>query len=232
MSIQINTKTKNVPEKENSSPASSHPPLRPSELGGWDVEVKLGELEKPICFTRLFGREAPVEVEIGSGSGVFLSEEAQRRPDINFLAIEKDGKQVRRAKDKWRRRNLLNVRIVRCDAFYFLEEYIPPASVGAYIILYSDPWFKKRHHKRRVFSPRLLPILERTLKPGGLLTIKTDITDYYEVITSLLGNAPFLEKLYDKRIDVEAVEDDIETNFQRKAREQGHPLHAMQYRKS
>lgn len=212
-------------------PGKCDPPLQPAEEGGWDLELKLADLKKPLDYDAIFGRHARTEIEIGSGSGLFLAVEAANRTGVNFLAIEKDGKQVHRMKDKWRRRNLLNIRALRCDAFYFLEEYAPDNSVDAYIILYSDPWFKKRHHKRRVFSPRLLPSLERSMKPGALLTVKTDISSYYEVIVELLDNAPFLTKHFDKRLDLEDDPDDIETNFQRKAREQGHPLHYMLYSK-
>lgn len=212
-------------------PSQCTPPLAPSPLGGWDLEVPLSALEKPLDFDALFGRAAPVVVEVGSGSGLFLVTEAQRRPDVNFLAIEKDGKQVHRAKDKWRRRNLLNVRILRGDAHYLLEEYPADDSISEYIILFSDPWFKKRHHKRRFFQPRLVPIIGRTLKEGGLLTIKTDITAYYEIMRELLDPVPYLELVYDRRPDLEPDSSDIMTNFQRKALEKGHPIHSFQYRR-
>ncbi len=207
------------------------PPVREDPKGGWDLEIRLEELQKPLDFNQMFGRKAPIEIEIGSGSGVFLKEEARRRPEVNFLGIEKDGKQAHRAKDKWRRFEIYNTRMLRCDAHYFLEEYPQEHSVDAYIILYSDPWFKKRHHKRRLFQPRLLPILQKTLKPGGLLTIKTDVSSYYDVIIELFEGCESLDQLFDKRLDLEPEEHDIETNFQLKARQKGHPLHYMQYRK-
>lgn len=212
-------------------PAHCVPPLQPSPLGGWDLEIPLAELGRPIDFDALFGRRAPLAIEVGSGSGLFLSAEAARRPGVNFLAIEKERREVHRAKDKWRRRNLLNVRILHGDAHYLLEEFPAAASVDEYIVLFSDPWFKKRHHKRRFFQPRLLPILERTLRPGGRLYIKTDITGYYDVITELLAGAAFLENTLDRRLDLEPDPEDIMTNYQRKALEQGHPIHALEYRR-
>jgi tRNA (guanine-N7-)-methyltransferase len=215
-----------VPDQKNGVPA-----LEPSPEGGWDLELKLAQLEKPLDFDKIFGRKAQLEIEVGFGSGLFLATEAFKRPEVNFFALEKDMKQVRRSKDKWRRRNLLNTRAMHCDAFYFLEEYVADESVDSYIILFSDPWFKKRHHKRRVFSPRLLPILERTLKPGGTLVVKTDISEYYEVMVELLDPAVFLDKVYDKRLDLNPEDGDIVTNYQRKAVEKGHPIHSMLYRK-
>ncbi|MBI1289965.1 tRNA (guanosine(46)-N7)-methyltransferase TrmB [bacterium] len=214
------------------APNECTPPLRESEHGGWDFELTLGELTRPLDFPAIFGRSGPVEIEVGSGSGLFLAEEAKRRPDVDFFAIEVDTGEVHRAKDKWRRRNLTNTRIVRCDAHYFLEEFPALESVDAYIILFSDPWPKKRHHKRRLFQPRLVEPIRRTLKPGGLLTIKTDVTAYYEVIRPLFDAcAEWLTLVFDKRLDLEPEENDIMTNFQRKAIEAGHPIHYMQFRK-
>ena len=213
------------------APNECRPPLQEAMEGGWDLEVRLADLARPLDFNALFGRPAPIEIEVGCGSGLYLAHDAAARPGVNFLGIERDHSQVRRAKDKWRRRGFLNTRIVRGDAHYILEEFIAPASVDAYIILYSDPWPKKRHHKRRFFQPRLLPILERTLKPGGLLTVKTDVTSYYDVMMELFAEAPFLELLYDRRLDLEPDPEDIPTNFQSKAIEKGHPLHSMRWRR-
>jgi len=211
---------------------SCEPPLSPHPAGGWDLEVSLADLPKPLDFSALFGRTAPTDVEIGSGSGAFLATFAGQNPDRNFFAIEKDRREVMRAKDKWRRRHLLNTRVVQCDALYFLEEYGAPLSVDRYIVLYSDPWPKKRHFKRRLFQPRLIPLLENTLKDGGELIIKTDVTSYYEVICELLDGTGFLQLQFDRRLDKESVEDDVMTNFQRKALEKGHPIHYFVYTKT
>lgn len=212
-------------------PAQCRPPLAEHEKGGWALQLKLPELEKPLDPNALFGRPGPFHIEVGCGSGLFMATYAARHQDWNHLGIEWDYKQVKRSEDKWRRRNLLNTRIVHCDAHYFLEDYVDAEAVDAYTILYSDPWFKKRHHKRRFFQPRLLPILERTMKSGSPLFIKTDVTSYYEVIVELLDGAPFLEKERDGRLDLEPDPGDIQTNYQRKAQEAGHPLHLLQYRR-
>jgi tRNA (guanine-N7-)-methyltransferase len=214
------------------APDQCTPPLSPAEGGGWDLQLPLADLTRPLDFPAIFGRRGPLEIEIGSGSGLFLAHEAARRPEVDFFAIEVDLGEVHRAKDKWRRRGLVNTRIVHCDAHYFLEEFPGPETVDAFIILFSDPWPKKRHHKRRLFQPRLVEPLRRALKPGGLLTIKTDVTEYYNVIAPLFTDcSDWLELLVDKRLDLEPEEDDIVTNFQRKAVEAGHPIHLLRYRK-
>ncbi|MDX2175602.1 MAG: tRNA (guanosine(46)-N7)-methyltransferase TrmB [Candidatus Sumerlaeia bacterium] len=208
-------------------PAECMPPMRPMVAGGWDTEAALGETPKPIDFERFFGRPGPLEIEVGFGSGIFLATHAPKHPERNFLGIENAGAQMGRLKEKLRKRSVLNVRLVLCDALYVLEEFVPDASVDVYRIYFPDPWPKSRHHKRRVFSPRILPPLERTLKPGGRLYIKTDVTAYYEVIDELLRGVDFLRRDRDARLDVAPDPDDIVTNFQRKAMEKGHPIHAL-----
>lgn len=210
-------------------PDQCQPPLQPDPEGGWDLEVALAALAQPIDFDAVFGRKAPLEIEIGCGSGIFLAHEAADRPEVNFFGVERDKGEVYRAKDKWRRRNLLNTRILHCDAPFFMEDYVTDACVDRCVILFSDPWPKKRHHKRRLFQPRLLPILERTIKPGGRLFIKTDVTEYYDVMIELFAGSKILEKISDKRLDLVPESGDIVTNFQRKALEKGHPIHAMEY---
>lgn len=199
--------------------------------GETQIVYELGELSRPIDLPKMFGRTARFELEIGFGSGIFLAIEAAARPDVNFLGIEHDRGQVYRTKDKLVRRGMHNVRLLCCDAPYFLEEgYIAPGSVETCHIYFSDPWPKKRHHKRRLFSPRLIPLLGRILAPGADLRIKTDVTEYYDVMEPLLSAAEFLKKEVDLRLDLEPLDGDIITNFQRKAMEKGHPIHMMVYR--
>ena len=214
-----------------SPPAGCHPPLRPTPDGLWNLELDLAELEKPLDFDRLFGRSAPVEVEVGIGSGYFCAEYAQDHPGVNLLGIDKVSTEVHRTNDKCRRRGLTNVRLLRCDALYFLEDYPPDRSVDVFHVYYSDPWPKTRHHRRRLWQPRFIEILRRTLKPDGRLFMKTDVTDYFEVIDGLLHTCGFLDLVDERRFDLNPLEGDYETNFQRKAIEQGHPLHYQEWRR-
>ncbi|MCB2156975.1 tRNA (guanosine(46)-N7)-methyltransferase TrmB [bacterium] len=212
-------------------PVDCFPPLRPAPDGHWNLGLDLAELEKPLDFDRLFGRSAPVEIEVGIGSGFFCAEYAKDHPEINLLGIDKTGSETHRTNDKCRRRGLTNVRVLRCDALYFLEDYPPEHSVDTYHVYYSDPWPKKRHHRRRLWQPRFIEILRRTLKPGGRLFMKTDVTEYFEVIDGLLHGADFLELVHERRLDLDPMGGDYETNFQNKAIEQGHPLHYQEWRR-
>lgn len=193
---------------------------------------ELGALERPIAWERLFGRTAPVEIEVGCGSGYFLSRYAIDHPELNLLGIDVVSSEVFRTQDKCRRLGALNVRLVRCDAPYFLHDYVAPATVQRFHVYYSDPWPKNRHHKRRLWKPEFIRLVARALAPGGELLLKTDVTAYYDVIQHAFAEADVpLTLETDRRIDREPLDVDYATNFQRKAIEKGHPLHYQAWRK-
>ena len=123
------------------------------------------------------------------------------------------------------------IRVMRVDALYFLEEYPLTDSFETIHIYYSDPWPKHRHHRRRLWQPRLLPLIERSLKPGGTLLLKTDVTEYFDVIQRLLSASTILQCKETRRLDEEPMPGDYDSNFQRKAVEQGHPLHWQRWQK-
>jgi tRNA (guanine-N7-)-methyltransferase len=193
--------------------------------------LDLAELAKPLDWDAVFGRRAPVEIEVGVGSGYFLSRYAAQHSQINLFGIEIIGTEVQRAADKCRRAGLTNVRLLRVDAPYFLEDYPAAGSVRAAHVYYSDPWPKTRHHKRRLWTPRFRAILERLLQPGGYVFLKTDVTDYFRVIDRVMKESTVLELVDERRLDEQDMPGDITTNFQRKAIEAGHPLHYQQWRK-
>jgi len=189
------------------------------------IELELGELDKPLDLASLFGRKAPTELEIGIGSGYFLSRYAVDHPELNLLGLDNVGSEVRRTADKCQRLGASNVRVLRVDALYFLEEFPTPGAFQALHIYYSDPWPKNRHHRRRLWQPRLVPLIEQSLEAGGKLYLKTDVTEYFEVIQRVLGASKVLRCEETRRLDEEPMPGDYNSNFQRKAVEQGHPLH-------
>lgn len=204
-----------------------------------DLVVEMGALDRPHDWDALFGRRAPMELEIGFGSGYFLSRHAVDHPELNLIGIEKAVPEVHRTHDKCRR--LLgrarpdappNVRLLRGDALYFLEEgFVAPGSLSVVHIYYPDPWPKTRHHRRRLFQPALVPLLERVLAPGGELRIRTDVTEYFDVVKATMAGATLLDLVDERRLDLNPLPNDFETNFQRKARAKGHPLHYQLWRR-
>jgi len=142
----------------------------------------------------LFGNDAPVEIEIGSGDGTFLATAAARAPSTNFLGIERSPAKTRRLAARIARLGSLRVRTLRADAACIVETLVPPASVAAYHVYFPDPWPKRRHARRRVLTPTLIAALARTLVPGGRLLLASDVYGYASLIRlDVLADGHFAE---------------------------------------
>ena len=150
------------------------------------IEILPGSILGPFDFAVLFGNRHPVEIEVGSGKGRFLIDQAAARPQVNFLGIEWSLKYLRLTGDRAARRGLGNVRLYRADARHVIGDLVPDASVTRVHVYCPDPWPKKRHHKRRFFGPAILVQIARILKPGGFLHVSTDVADYFEEILATL----------------------------------------------
>jgi len=146
------------------------------------------DLRHPFDFQRLFGRPCPVEVEIGIGKGRFILGEAVQRPQVGFLGIERVRKYLRIALARLNRCGCENVRVACEDAGILVRTLIPDHSVTAYHIYFPDPWPKKRHHKRRFIPPNFAAHLFRTLRPGGIVKVATDSSDYFHEIVEALDS--------------------------------------------
>jgi tRNA (guanine-N7-)-methyltransferase len=153
------------------------------------IDVDLNEVAIPLSWPELFGRDAPTDVEVGSGKGKFLNELATARPDRNLLAVERSAKYHRLCCERAARRGLTNVRIIRTTGEDLLFRLLAAESVSNFYVLFPDPWPKKRHHKRRFFKVDNVAAMARTLVPGGRLLVKSDHDDYAEVIGGVLAGA-------------------------------------------
>jgi len=162
-----------------------------------ELEVLPGEVSGVFDFGALFGRSAPVEIEIGIGKGRFLLQAAAARPETDFLGVEWSLKHLRVAKERAARRGLANVRFHRADARHVVADLVPDAALARVHVYCPDPWPKKRHHKRRFFTPATAPHLERILAPGGTLNLSTDFAEYFEAILALLRAHTRLEEAVD-----------------------------------
>ncbi len=195
--------------------------LNPEDLGG------------KIDFVRIFGRAYPVHIEIGTGKGTFLLNQARAQPGNNFLGIEWARKYYRYAVDRIGRWGLTNVRIIRTDAAAFLADFISDNSVDCFHIYFPDPWPKKRHHKRRFICPANLEHLVRCLKTGGQLKIATDHAAYFEQIKTVLTarNETLQEIDFLPTAGAEACEW-VGTNFERKYLKDQRPIYTLAVRKT
>jgi tRNA (guanine-N7-)-methyltransferase len=150
-------------------------------------EFGLNFSPKPLDFARLFGREAPVVLEIGFGNGDSLVAQAAASPQTNFLGVEVHDPGIGHCMIKAHDAGISNLRLIAHDAIEVLEEQIPEASLQRINLYFPDPWPKKRHHKRRIVQARFLDLCERLLAPGGAVHIATDWTNYAEHIDEVFA---------------------------------------------
>jgi len=138
-------------------------------------------------FTRIFGNDNPVIVEIGFGMGLATALIAEENPAKNFMGIEVHKPGIGRLLWEIEQRSLANIRIIEQDAALVFEKMIPPRSLEGIHLFFPDPWPKKRHHKRRLVKLPFTATLGAGLKPGGYLYMVTDWEDYAAWALAELG---------------------------------------------
>lgn len=122
-----------------------------------------------------FGREAALEVDLGCGRGRYAQERARRYPELNIVALESRRKWVEKIRRQCQRENISNLRIIHGDAAHDLPVLFSPGSVAGFTIHHPDPWWKKRHRKRRLVRPELVQLLVQLLVDDGWIYLQTDV---------------------------------------------------------
>ncbi|MBX9622461.1 MAG: tRNA (guanosine(46)-N7)-methyltransferase TrmB [Gemmataceae bacterium] len=186
----------------------------------------------PLDWPALFGNPHPVEVEVGMGKGLFLLTEALARPGVNFFGIEVVRKYQLYAATRLAIRKLPNAKTSCADAGRVFRELIPPGSVSAVHVLFPDPWWKKRHRKRRVFTPAFAADVARALPVGGRLHVASDVAEYFGVMTGILRAMPAFRGLAAETTSGPLEEAGFRTNFERKARLAGTPVGRAVYERT
>ena len=175
------------------------------------------------------GDSRTLDIELGSGKGTFLAQEAPLHPDTLFVGIEWASQFYRYAADRMRRLGLQNVRMLHADGVVFLRNFVADQTVSTFHWYFPDPWPKARHNKRRTFqAPFLREDLYRVLKPGGRIRVATDHLDYWqwmqehaEQVSDLYAFEPF-------EPPASAGEGElVGTNFERKYRREGRAFNGM-----
>jgi tRNA (guanine-N7-)-methyltransferase len=128
----------------------------------------------------LFASNAEIEMEIGFGRGLFLVQRAQAAKDSYLLGIEIKKKLVYRVEQRRRKLGLDRVRVMAGDVRSVLPEVRPDAALARVFVNFPDPWWKKRHEKRRLLAEPLLDQIARLLRPGGELFVQTDVEERAE----------------------------------------------------
>jgi len=187
--------------------------------------------DRDLDFAALFGRKAPVTLEIGFGNGDTLALLAERNPDRNYFGIEVHRPGVGRLLRNIEKHGLDNLRVGNHDAVEVLKQQIPDASLDAVLLYFPDPWPKKRHHKRRIVQPEFAELIATKLAPGGRWHLATDWENYAEHMLEVLNACPELENLSPTGDWVERPPERPETHFERRGKRLGHQVWDLMFRR-
>lgn len=153
--------------------------------------------DTPLDYAVVFGRTAPVVLEIGFGMGAATAEIAAARRDVDFVGIEVHSPGVGALLKMIGEGDLANLRIVEHDAVEVIERMIPAASLAGILVWFPDPWHKARHNKRRLIQPAFVATLASRLAPGGFLHAATDWEEYAVQMLEVLSGEPALANTAD-----------------------------------
>lgn len=179
----------------------------------------------------------PFEIEIGSGKGAFLIQQGSADPGTNILGIEWAREFYLYTADRVRRRQLTNVRVLHTDASQLLRWRVPDGICRVIHLYFSDPWPKKRHHKKRVVQNTFLEDAHRILIPGGELRVVTDHDDLWAWDCAhfdrwcAAAHPMRFDRLQFDRPESAGEGEVVGTNFERKYAREGRPFHACTLRK-
>jgi tRNA (guanine-N7-)-methyltransferase len=186
-------------------------------------------------WTPLFAPDlaAPLRMvlEIGFGRGEFLIDLAQRAPAVAHVGVEISRKRVLKQARRLAKSEIANVRLVHCTGEQALADLVGPASLEAVWINFSDPWPKKRHHRRRLVQAPLVAAVANRLKRGGMLHVATDDVPYAEHIDAVLAAESQLENAFAPARWLADVPGRMPTGYELEWRAEGRPLHFFAYQR-
>ena len=178
---------------------------------------------------RVFGRRAPLILEIGFGNGEQLLWSARNEPQRDFLGIEVHRPGVGRLMNALASHNVDNVRLYNEDAVAVIEHALAPAALSEVRIYFPDPWPKKRQQKRRMIQPAFVARLADRVAPGGVLHLATDWADYAEHMLAVLDSSPVWRSRAGAARFIERPAWRIETHFEKRGRRLGHGVWDLLY---
>jgi tRNA (guanine-N7-)-methyltransferase len=180
-------------------------------------------------FAALFGRTAPLALEIGFGNGERLAQAAADRPHWDFVGAEVHRPGVGRLLQDAEQRGLGNLRVMCADAAEFLREQAGAGSFAEVALLFPDPWHKKRHHTRRIVQPAFVDDVVAALAPGGRFRLATDWADYARHMLEVLSAEPRLRNLAEDGRFVPRPADRPLTRFENRGLRLGHEVFDLEY---
>jgi tRNA (guanine-N7-)-methyltransferase len=176
--------------------------------------------EPPLDTRAWFGRQAPVVLEIGCGSGTSTLAMAKEEPGIDVVAVEVYRRGLAQLLCAIDRDKVSNIRLIRGNAVDVLQRLVAPASLTGVRVFFPDPWPKARHHKRRFLQPGTIGLIADRLLPGGVLHVATDHAGYAEHIAEVGAGEPRL-RLADPNAALAISVTRPTTKYETKAQEAG-----------
>lgn len=186
--------------------------------------------EAQIDLAQVFGREAPLTVEVGSGQGHAIVHAAEQHPERNFLAIEvfRAGLARTMIRADWAAAD--NLRMIEANAPEVLERALPAGSVDELWVFFPDPWAKTKHNKRRLVSEDFTRVAHRALRPGGTLRLATDWAEYAEQMREVIDSAEGFERDFSGEW-APRFEGRVLTAFEQKGINKGRDIRDLAYRR-
>ena len=192
---------------------------------------EVDDLQAPFCPQSLFSQTADLEIEIGSGKGLFVLNESGKVPERNFLGNEIAKKYCRFAAYRLAKNERQNAHMLRGDGLKLFRELLPDQCAVAVHVYFPDPWWKERHRRRRVIQPGFIADLQRVLVPGGVFHFWTDVEEYFEEAIGIIKQHSDLTGPLD--VEEAAAEHDMDyrTHFERRMRKHDHDVFRSQFKK-
>ncbi len=194
--------------------------------------VEVDSLIDRLDLEKIFGRKAPLHIDLGCGDGSFICALAQHMPDKDFLGIERLLGRIRSATRKAAK--LGNVRLLRMESSYAVRYLLPAGSVEKFYLLFPDPWPKRRHWRHRIVTEDFLGAISQALVGNGTFRIATDDPDYFERIKETARANPHFAVVESADADPFGCRSGRVlplTKFERTFRAQDVPIHWLELRK-
>jgi tRNA (guanine-N7-)-methyltransferase len=187
---------------------------------GFDPWLSSQRLFPPYVWPEVFGRVAPLELDLGAGDGVYVEARAQREPERDFVAVERLLGRATKIAKKAVRGGLRNLRVLRLESAYFLKHLCLPGTVEVITLRYPDPWPKRRHRGNRILTREFATDAAKACRSGGRLQLTTDDQAYFDwACGQVAGLSEWLEDASWKG------EADPTSEFEQKFKEEGRAVH-------
>jgi tRNA (guanine-N7-)-methyltransferase len=177
----------------------------------------------PLDLQKIFGRIAPLQVDLGCGDGAFLFALAEQNPEKDFLGTER---LLHRVKKACRKADTIdNMRVLRIESAYAVRHLLPEQSVEMFHLLFPDPWTKRKHHQRRIVGLDFLRNVHAALAPNGILRVATDHQDYFTQIQEVAARLQNFKVTQNDSVPYPA------STFEQQYQEAGVAIHRLELRK-